>query len=109
MPRKSTSKINSELAVIDFLSMIETEMKHRNISRSKMAKKMNCAPSNITQLFQKTDLLMSTMVSIAEAMELQIVVEYVVQKNRITFKLEQRTNSKGESHVVMYLGGEKDE
>lgn len=107
MPRKSNSKIESELACIDFLSIISAELENRKWTKTRLAREMNCAPSNVTQIFQKRDLYLSTMGQLAAALGMTISVEYVVEVNRITLNIERRTNHKKESHVVLYLGGGK--
>lgn len=107
MARKKTHRIESELAVCDFLAIIDTTMKRNGIKRSALAKKLKCAPANITQIFKKNDLLISTMTELANALGLSISVEYVVERNKINFILEQRRNHLGQSHAVIYLSGDK--
>lgn len=109
MARKSLSTIKSELVVIDFFSMINTEMKQRNITRCMLADRMKCSSANITQIFQKKSITTTTMVAISNALGLEVNLEYVVQKNMITINLEHRTNSKGKAHVVMHLGKVNDD
>lgn len=56
-----------------FLDYIEAEMKRLNITRAELARRMECRPSNITQMFRRTrNLTAATMVDIAFHLNLQM-------------------------------------
>lgn len=50
----------------DFLSAVEDAMAQQRVTRAELARRMKCAPANVTQLFRRTrNLTAATMVDIA--------------------------------------------
>jgi ribosome-binding protein aMBF1 (putative translation factor) len=56
----------------DFLTRVELEMDRQGISRAELARRMACAPSNITQMFHRTrNLTAATMIDVAFHLKLR--------------------------------------
>jgi hypothetical protein len=61
----------------EFLSHVENEMKRTSVSRAELARRMECKPSNVTQMFRRTrNLTAATMVDIAFHLKLQLRVVF---------------------------------
>lgn len=57
----------------DFLTRVELEMAQQGINRKELARRMACAPSDITQMFQRTkELTAVTMIDVAFHLKLQV-------------------------------------
>ena len=57
----------------DFLTHVELEMKRQRISRAELARRMECKPSNITQMFRRTrNLTAASMVDVAFHLNIRI-------------------------------------
>ena len=64
-----------------FLGMIEDEMKKQGVTRSELAKRMGCAPANITRIFRSDSNLTSRkMVQLADVLGLDFVPELKQRK-----------------------------
>jgi ribosome-binding protein aMBF1 (putative translation factor) len=58
--------LEREEIIEDFLNHVDEEMKKQGVSRSELARRMDCKPANITQIMRRTrNLTVATMVDIA--------------------------------------------
>ena len=58
--------LEREEIIEDFLNHVDEEMAKQGISRAELARRMDCKPSNITQIMRRTrNLTVATMVDIA--------------------------------------------
>lgn len=104
MTRRTKNQIETNLFMIDFLSMIEAAMKQQGVSRTELAKRLKCAPANITQIFQKTDgCTVNTMVAICKAIGVTMAPEFIVNTNEIIIKIEKRDTYPTGSYGVLKI------
>jgi ribosome-binding protein aMBF1 (putative translation factor) len=58
--------LEREEIIEDFLNHVDEEMKKQGVSRSELARRIDCKPANITQIMRRTrNLTVATMVDIA--------------------------------------------
>jgi DNA-binding Xre family transcriptional regulator len=103
MPRKSKASVKTGLAASDFFSILKTHMKREGIRKTELAKRLDCSPANVTMMFNKSDVMLSTMCEFCEALGLEFRIEFVVHKNVVKFAMEQRTDQTGATQVYVCL------
>jgi len=100
--RKVRRAYDREVFVEAFLREVEKLMEQQELSRSDLARRLECKPSNVTQLLQRTrNLTAETMADIAYSLNRRVEIRFRPRDE--VAALGRRTDTCGQAGIVVTL------